>query len=81
MTIEELQVEARKLGYRLVKDRPTVKLLPCPGCGSKRTLEWIHTDAAGGYTRECYICEFRAERGKTKTEARENWNKKAREHK
>lgn len=78
MTVEELRNEAKKLGYRLVKDRPTTKLLPCPVCGSKRTIEWVHTDAAGGYTRECHMCDFRAKRGKTKTEARENWNKKVR---
>lgn len=81
MTIEELKIEANKLGYHLVKNNPTIKLLPCPMCGTKRTIEWMHTDAAGGYTRECYMCGFRAERGKTKTEARENWNKKVEESK
>lgn len=79
MTVEELREEAKKLGYNIVKDIPNIKLEPCPRCGSKRTIEWVHIDTDRGYTRECYVCEFRADRGSTKREARENWNKKVRE--
>ena len=76
MTLKKLKTEADKHGYRLVKDNPTVKLLPCPVCGSKRTIEWIHSsDDEGIYSRECNKCDFRASREKTKRKARESWNK------
>ena len=40
MTLEELRVEAEKLGYKLVKIPEKVKLSPCPVCGSKHTSVW-----------------------------------------
>lgn len=74
MTLEELKIEAKKHGYHLVKDRQTVRLLPCPVCGAKRTIEWISMNGKG-YSRACAKCDFQAEWRKTKTEARESWNK------
>ena len=76
MTLEELKIEAGKLGYHLVKNQKTVRLLPCPVCGSKRTIEWIHMGGEKGYKRECERCGFEAGWGATKKEAREIWNKK-----
>ena len=75
MTLEELKIEAKKHGYHLVKDSTTVKMLPCPVCNSKRTIEWISTTALG-YRRECYNCKFNrnGDWRKTKKEARESWN-------
>lgn len=41
MTVEELQAEAKKLGYRLTKiPQKPARLLPCPICGKKRTSIW-----------------------------------------
>lgn len=74
MTLDELQAEAEKQGYRLVKITPTVKLLPCPVCGTKRTSEWISTRDKRGYQRTCDKCDFEAEWGKTKLEAKQKWN-------
>lgn len=73
MTLEELKIEAEKHGYHLVKNYHTVKLLPCPVCGSKRTIKWIST-MGKGYRRECSGCDFKAEWRQTKKAARESWN-------
>lgn len=75
MTLEELKIEAKKHGYHLVKDNVTVKLLSCPVCGSKRTIERISMKSEG-YRRECSKCGFNAGGSwrKTKKEARESWN-------
>lgn len=37
MTLDELKAEAKKLGYHLVKDRPSIVLLPCQICGKRLT--------------------------------------------
>lgn len=74
MTFDELKLEAEKQGYRLVKITPSVKLLPCPVCGVKRTGEWISMRDGGGYFRACRNRDFKADRGKTKTEAKQKWN-------
>lgn len=79
MTLEELRIEAEKHGYRLAKITPTVKLLPCPVCGSKRTSEWFRTD--GSISRECNKCSFRGFWAATKKKAKENWNKAVLEYK
>ncbi len=74
MTLEELKVEAEKQGYRLTKIIPTVKILPCPVCGAKRTIEWCSSRDGGGYIRECHNRDFKADFAKTKTEAKQKWN-------
>ena len=74
MTLEELRIEAEKHGYRLTKITPTVKLLPCPVCSSKRTSEWFSTRDKRGYQRTCDKCDFEADWGKTKLEAKQKWN-------
>lgn len=79
MTFDELKLEAEKQGYRLVKITPSVKLLPCPVCGAKRTGEWISMRDGGGYIRGGYIrvcrnCDFRGGCATRKTEAKQKWN-------
>lgn len=62
MTLEELRVEAEKLGYKLVKIPEKVKLLPCPVCGSKNTRVWWYKDfneIRSGQFRKCNICGFK----------------------
>lgn len=41
MTVKELEVEAKKLGYRLIKIKEKVSQLPCPVCGKKNTTNDI----------------------------------------
>lgn len=88
MTIEELRVEAGKLGYNLTKKPEAIKMLPCPVCGSKTTSEWF---GSGGYIRRCRnwqaepdssfqvrgtrkICTFEGAPADTAKQAKRNWN-------
>ena len=71
MTIEELKSEAKKLGYKLIKDTRPPKLLPCI-CGCKRRNQWY--DSAFGVTiLSCERCWLTAS-GKNRTEAIIAWN-------
>jgi len=76
MTVEELKLEAKKLGYNIIKIPPKpVKLLPCV-CGRKRIDNYVTYDSVAkesGYIYKC-TCGLRSERGKTIREAREKWN-------
>lgn len=72
--LEDLKQIADKLGYSLVKKQPRIKLEPCK-CGRKQIDEWVVSGSKSGYIRKCCSCGLRAEVGKTKREARENWNK------
>lgn len=73
MTLEELKIEANKLGYSLVKKSKNITLLPCPICGKKRTHEWY--DAYIGHRfRSCSKCDFTGGYGKTRGEAKKKWN-------
>lgn len=79
MTLEELKLEADKLGYNLVKKQKSIKLLPCI-CGSKRRTMWITTirgTGAGEVQRllACDKCGMEAPPGNTIQEAKANWNK------
>ena len=82
MTLEELKLEADKLGYKLVKKQKSIKLLPCI-CGSKRRTMWI-TTAGGtkGVQRilACDKCGMEAPPGNTIQEAKGNWNKMIKEN-
>ena len=71
MKLEELEVEAKKLGYRLVKIKPYVTLLPCT-CGCKRRWRWYSPTTV---IIECQKCGKSAY-GRNEQEARINWNKK-----
>lgn len=82
MTLDELKAEAKKQGYRLIKITPTVKILPCPVCGSKRTAEWLRMRDGGGYIRRCYNynCDFEGDWAKTANEAKRKWNETVLKH-
>lgn len=73
MGLEELKKHADKLGYSLVKKQPHIKLEQCK-CGRKRIDKWVVSGSKSGYVYKC-ACGLKAEVGKTKREARENWNK------
>lgn len=90
MTFEELKEEAKRQGYRLVKEEKKEPLLPCT-CGCKRRESLIKQVPAvvpgSGKSEESSIwveilrCEQcgRTAEGLTKKEARANWNKMIRE--
>ena len=71
MTLEELKVEAKKQGYRLVKIPERIVLLPCPVCGLKKTSQWY--GYLGRFYR-CNNCDFAGSSAKTIREARKKWN-------
>ena len=77
MTIEELKEEAKKMGYKLVKDRPNIKLLPCP-CGKKNGVYFDYTKDWQKFAI-CSKCGLRGSPAKRVYEARENWNKAVQE--
>ena len=59
MTIDELRIEADKLGYNLVKKKSYMPIKPCPICGRKKTsttrkqnILGILEDNKGGLTAE-----------------------------
>lgn len=77
MTVEELKIEAGRLGYRLVKKPERITMLPCPICGKKNTSEWqTYAEEYDGsvFFRACNVCFFRGFRGNTSKEARKKWN-------
>jgi len=71
MTLDELKAEAKRQGYKLIKDNPMPKMLPCV-CGSKHRTQWSRAD---GWYYECDGCGRKAKPGKTERKARENWNR------
>lgn len=75
MKLEELKAEAAKLGYKLVKNQPYIKLLPCT-CGENKPHEWFCTGENRGKSfYKCDNCGLSAPAAKTNRRARENWNK------
>ena len=71
LTLDELKAEAKRQGYKLIKDNPMPKLSTCI-CGSKNRILW---SCAEGWYYECGRCGRTAEPGRTKCKARENWNR------
>lgn len=57
MTLEELKVEANKLGYSLIKKKPYVPIKSCPVCGKKGTSVWYDT-VNKRKQRQCSSCDF-----------------------
>lgn len=78
MTVEELKSEAKKLGYKLIKDVRPPKLLPCI-CGCNKRAEWW--DSVHCWVElECRRCGLIAI-GKDRTEAIRVWNSMVTERK
>lgn len=74
MTVEELQVEAKKLGYKLVKisERKYIPLKSCPVCGKKNTSVWY--GSFGEMFRICNGCDFKGNPGCGEIGSRLGWN-------
>ena len=70
-TVDEVRVEAKELGYNLIKQSEHVKVSPCI-CGRKKIGYWGGPE---GYFRRCPHCDFEGPAGKTVKEATINWNK------
>lgn len=74
MTLEELKVEAEKLGYHLIKNSQKITLLPCPICGKKSTHEWYNS-LTNKYFRRCKCCNnFGGYSRDTHNGAKLGWN-------
>ena len=74
MTLEVLKVEAKKLGYHLVKNNQKTTLLPCPICGKKSTHEWYNCSTNRCF-RRCECCyNFDGYDSNTHNGARLGWN-------
>jgi hypothetical protein len=71
MTLEELKAEAKKHGYKLVKETPNTTLNSCI-CGEKRYIRML-----GTHTKycKCIKCGFTADEAKYQYEAKIKWNK------
>ena len=72
MTVEELKVEAAKLGYKLIKKPEYVKFRPCI-CGCNKRELWHRIGGTEFY--KCKNCGLIAPEGFNDREARLNWNK------
>lgn len=73
MTLEELKLAAKNLGYKLVKDRPYISMSPCI-CGNKAISYGSTFPSSTPYFHKCRKCGFKSKPAKTKYEARANWN-------
>ena len=72
MTLDELKAEAKRQGYKLVKNTKLPKILPCV-CGTY-PIE-IHSRSLKKYCYECGKCLKPSLWGNTKLEGIENWNR------
>lgn len=77
MTLEELETEANRNGYRLVKKTDYVKFIPCT-CGCNRRSCWSRYDSESHtrfYHYVCNRCRKKSPEGSTEKYAKENWNR------
>lgn len=70
-TLEDLQAEAEKLGYRLVKRRKYVRILPYT-CGCRYHTKWYFSNGDIFYT--CTKCGLKGPAGENDRDAKEKWN-------
>ena len=77
--IDNLRITAEKLGYKLVKNKPYERMLPCT-CGCKQREHWRCFNPGDGNPNiiVCKKCGKMAS-GKSKAEAKRNWNKMIKE--
>lgn len=78
MTLEELRIEAKKQGYKLIKDNKYEALIPCI-CGCNRRIRWYNTE--GQVSMECSrpMCDIRTPWADSEAEVRRKWNKMIKE--
>lgn len=79
MTLIELQYEAEKLGYKLVKRKQTEKFLPCI-CGCNRRESWYSNNEDWEVKLVCYRCGLSVT-GKNEKDAKRKWNEYVRAEK
>ena len=72
MTVEELKVEAAKLGYKIIKKQEYIKFKPCI-CGCNKRGLWYRSGGTRLY--KCNNCGLEAPEGSNDKEAKLNWNK------
>lgn len=72
MTVEELKIEANKLGYNIIKKNIKPKILPCV-CGCKRREHWSNS-VENTRTLICKRCHKKII-GKNEIDVINNWNK------
>lgn len=78
MTFEELKVEAKNQGYKLIKDTTTYeKFLPCKCGHNRRKRCYGFYNSSSNIRYVCMKCGYYAD-GKTEKEAKHNWNEKMR---
>ena len=70
MTLDDLKIEADKLGYKLVKKSTREPLIPCT-CGANSRALWFEGSKKLFY--KCHGCG-RKVYGKNKTDLRRQWN-------
>ena len=70
ITIKELKEEAKKKGYKLVKDVPYIKFEPCI-CGGNHRSHW---NGLKGHRYTYDKCGLTSEWGKSERKAKELWN-------
>lgn len=74
MTVEELKIEAKKLGYNIIKKQEPIKLMRCI-CGNYKPVRyWAPNDKTGLWYYVCPKCDLKANKSKTKYDAKKNWN-------
>lgn len=72
MTLEELKAEAKRQGYKLIKEKPYIALEKCPKCGKKPRLRvYVGTDQ---YQCDCTNRSMGWYRNESK--AKEAWNER-----
>ena len=76
MTLEELKVEAKNQGYKLIKDTTYEKFLPCKKCGhNRRKKRYGFYKSSSSIIYVCMKCGYYVD-GKNEKEAKHNWNEK-----
>ena len=70
MTYDELKAEAKRQGYKLIKQTPYIRFESCV-CGRKYPVLWFGHDSN---FYKCPNCNKTAPGAQTEREARLNWN-------
>ena len=71
MSLEELRIEAEKLGYKLRKIEPYEHFKPCVCGHNRRTTIY----GRSGIYFECKVCGLESPVGRSEKDAKDKWNK------
>ena len=72
MTLEELKTEAKRQGYKLIKDE-NIKFEPCL-CGGTRREWWSGPEGVKAVCLRCGLESPRVPRSKGKNGVKKSWN-------